>query len=97
MNRFLTSAIAAALAAMPHGSDPAPSRGTLRPETLTRGAEASIRRVGALRSARSAQTATAIAGDRVLITGGMQEGGAALRSYELFDARTNRIVAVGEM
>jgi hypothetical protein len=56
-----------------------------------------IRLVARLRVARAAATATAMAGDRVLVVGGMAEGGAALRSYELFDARANRVVAAGEM
>lgn len=33
----------------------------------------------------------------MLITGGMRNGGTAVRSYELFDASTHRSVAVGEM
>ena len=53
--------------------------------------------VGRMRVARAAATATTIAGDRVLIVGGMTGGGAALRDFEVFDATTNRITASGEM
>jgi Kelch motif len=47
--------------------------------------------------ARSGATATAIAGNRVLIAGGMTSGGGALREFEVVDASTNRVVRVGEM
>ncbi|MBA3560602.1 MAG: hypothetical protein H0W30_18630 [Gemmatimonadaceae bacterium] len=56
-----------------------------------------IRLVARLRVARAAATATTIAGDRVLIAGGMAEGGAAVRSYEVFGARSNTVVTVGDM
>lgn len=59
--------------------------------------EGTIQLVGRMRVARAAATATTIAGDRVLIVGGMTDGGAALREFEVFDASTNRIVASGEM
>ncbi|HEV7486475.1 MAG TPA: kelch repeat-containing protein [Thermoanaerobaculia bacterium] len=66
-------------------------------ETSPADSSAVIRRVGALRSARSAHAATALANNRVLVSGGMRNGGEALKSWELFDANTNQIVAVGEM
>jgi len=56
-----------------------------------------IELVAHMRVARSAGTATPIAGNRVLIAGGMTGGGSAIREYEVFDATTNRIVASGEM
>lgn len=59
--------------------------------------EATIQLVARMRVARAAATATTIAGDRVLIVGGMTDGGAALREFEVFDAPTNRIVASGDM
>src|ERR1044071_4461201 len=60
-------------------------------------AEGTIQLVGRMRVARAAATATAVAGNRVLIAGGMTEGGGALREFELFDASTNQVVATGEM
>lgn len=56
-----------------------------------------IELVGRMRLARSAQTATALAGDRVLIAGGMAGGANAVRGFEIFDAATNRVVAAGEL
>src|SRR5437899_454823 len=97
MTRQLASATLILLGALVHGERPSLSRNTTTAKTPTHAAEPSIRRVGALRSARSAQTATAIAGNRVLVAGGMQEGGAALRSFELFDASTNQVVTAGDM
>jgi hypothetical protein len=52
---------------------------------------------GRMRSSRAAATSTAIGGDRVLIAGGMTEGGGALHTFELFDATAGRIVATGDM
>ena len=60
-------------------------------------AEGRIELVGRMRMARAAETATTIAGDRVLIAGGMAEGGGAIRQFELYDARSNAIGATGEM
>jgi hypothetical protein len=59
--------------------------------------EGTIQLVARMRVARAAATAAAIAGNRVLIVGGMTDGGVALREFEVFDASTNRIVASGEM
>ena len=72
----------------------APTQSNLPVSTSPDGA---IRLVGRMRVARAAATATTIAGNRVLIAGGMREGGDALREYEVFDATTNRVVASGEM
>ena len=60
-------------------------------------AEGSVRLVGRMRVARSGATATAIAGNRVLVAGGMAGRGGALKEFEVIDASTNRIVSVGEM
>jgi hypothetical protein len=68
-----------------------------RSPTLPGGGEAPIQLVGRMRVARAAATATAVAGNRVLIAGGMTEGGGALREFEVFDASTNQVVATGEM
>ncbi|MDQ3518414.1 MAG: kelch repeat-containing protein, partial [Gemmatimonadota bacterium] len=65
--------------------------------TPAHGERDTIRLVARLRVARAAATATTIAGDRVLIAGGMAEGGAAVRSYEVFGARSNTVVTVGDM
>src|ERR1019366_1818037 len=72
---------------------------TGRPQTATvTGSERSdIRLVARMHLARSAATATATAGDRVLIAGGMAEGATAVRGYEVFDAVNNRVEAVGQM
>lgn len=59
--------------------------------------EGTIQLVGRMRVARAAATATTIAGHRVLIVGGMTEGGGALREFEVFDASTNRVIASGQM
>lgn len=64
---------------------------------VSRPTKGTIELVGRMRVARAAATATTIAGDRVLIAGGMTEGGGALREYEVFDASTNHVVALGEM
>ena len=64
---------------------------------VSRPVEGTIQLVGRMRVARAAATATTIAGDRVLIVGGMAEGSGALREFEVFDASTNRVVASGEM
>lgn len=56
-----------------------------------------IRLVARMHLARSAATATATAGDRVLIAGGMAGGGTAVRGYEVFDAVNNRVAAAGQM
>jgi hypothetical protein len=64
---------------------------------LTTRVEDTIQLVGRMRVARAAATATTLPGDRVLIAGGMVEGGGALREFEIFDALTNRVVATGEM
>lgn len=56
-----------------------------------------IELVGRMRLARAAQTATTLAGDRVLIAGGMAGGANAVRGFEIFDASTNRVAAAGEM
>jgi hypothetical protein len=50
-----------------------------------------------MRLARAAQTATTLAGDRVLIAGGMSGGGGAVREFEVFDAAANRAVATGNL
>jgi hypothetical protein len=60
-------------------------------------AEGTIQLVGHMRLARAAATATVISSDRILITGGMAQGGGTLREFEIFDASTNRIVGTGEM
>jgi len=65
--------------------------------TVSKRVECAIQPVGRTGVARAAATAAAIAGDRVLIAGGMTEGGGALSEFEIFDASTNRIVASGEM
>lgn len=65
--------------------------------TAARQVDGTMQLVGRMSVARAAATATAIAGDRVLITGGMAEGGGALREFEVFDASTNRIATAGEM
>jgi hypothetical protein len=83
------TAIAASVVALSLGLPSA------RPRPLE--TEGRIRLVGHMRSARAAQTATTIADDRVLIAGGMAEGGGAVRTFEIFDARTNRITLAGEM
>lgn len=63
---------------------------------VSRPVEGTIQLVGRMRVARAAATATTIAGDRVVIVGGMTESGGALREFEVFDASTNRVVASGE-
>ncbi len=63
----------------------------------SRPVEGRIHLVGRMHVARAAATATTITGNRVLIVGGMTEGGGALREFEVFDASTNRVVASGEM
>jgi hypothetical protein len=72
----------------------APSQSSLPLPTSVDGA---IKLVGRMRVARAVATATTIAGNRVLIVGGMREGGDALGEYEVFDATTNRVVASGEI
>lgn len=64
---------------------------------VARRVEGTMQLVGRMRVARAAATATAIAGDRVLIVGGMAEGGGALREFEVFDASTNRVATSGTM
>lgn len=64
---------------------------------ISRPVEGTIQLVGRMRMARAVATATPITDDRVLIAGGMGEGGAAIREFEIFDALTNRVVASGEM
>ncbi len=59
--------------------------------------EGRIELVGRMRLARAAQTSTTLAGDRVLIAGGMSGGGGAVRDFEIFDAATNRVVAAGTL
>lgn len=59
--------------------------------SAARHVDGTMQLVGRMRVARAAATATAMAGDHVLITGGMAEGGGALREFEVFDASTNRI------
>jgi len=53
--------------------------------------------VATMHVARAAHTLTPLPGDRVLIAGGMPEGGTATRSFEIFDARRNALVASGNM
>ncbi|MEP6989600.1 MAG: kelch repeat-containing protein [bacterium] len=65
--------------------------------TATTPTASTIELAGRMRVARSVATATAIGGHRMLIAGGMTEGGGALREFEIFDASTNRIVASGDM
>ena len=93
MIRFFTPAIAGIVFALPQCGSPPVSDGAERSESLPADSSAIIRRVGNLRSARSAHTATAIAGNRVLVSGGMESP----RSWEIFDAGTNQTVAGGEM
>lgn len=59
--------------------------------------EGTIQLVGHMRIGRAAATASAISNDRVLIAGGMVNGGSALREFEVFDAAAQRVVAVGDM
>ncbi len=61
------------------------------------GGEGRIALVSRMRLARAAQTATTIAGDRVIIAGGMTEGGGAVSEFEIFDGATNRVVSAGAM
>ena len=65
--------------------------------SAARRVDGAMQLVGRMRVARAAATATAIADSRVLITGGMAEGGRALREFEVFDASTSRIAMSGEM
>ena len=95
MNVFKVIA-AAALVGLPRAA-PSPSHLASRSTAFTAHAEPSVRRAGALRTPRSAQAATPIAGNRVLVTGGMPDGGGGTRSFELYDANADRIVAVGDM
>src|SRR5437899_10399842 len=97
MARLLVAMTGLALVAFSTNGLPSLHPGTRNAESLSSSARASIRRTGELRSARSAQTATAIAKNRVLVAGGMREGGAALRSFEVFEATTNHTVATAEM
>ena len=62
-----------------------------------RSVDGKIELIARMRVGRSAATATALPGSRVLITGGMTSGGGAIREFEVFDATTSRIVAAGEM
>jgi hypothetical protein len=65
--------------------------------SISRPVEGTIELVGRMRVARAVATATTITDDRVLIAGGMTEGGGTLREFEVFDASTNRVIASGEM
>jgi hypothetical protein len=65
--------------------------------SVARSVGGAVQLVGRLRLARSVATATTIGGNRVLIAGGMTEGAGAIREFEVFDASTNSVVAVGEM
>ncbi len=96
MIRLLVPAIATMVLALPECGTRTLSESAEQSET-PRDSAAIIRRVGALRSARSVHAATAIARNRVLVTGGMQNGGESVRSWELFDAGTNHTIAVGQM
>ena len=53
--------------------------------------------VATMHVARAAHTVTLLPGNRVLIAGGMPEGGTATRSFEIFDAGRNALVASGDM
>ena len=53
--------------------------------------------VATMHVARAAHTLTPLPGDRVLIAGGMPDGGTATRSFEIFDARRNAVVSSGDM
>jgi hypothetical protein len=64
---------------------------------MKKAVDGTIQLVGRMRIARSAATATTIAGDRVLIVAGMTGGGGSLREFEVFDASTNRVVASGDI
>ena len=59
--------------------------------------EGTIQLVGRMRIGRAAATVSTISNDRVLIAGGMVDGGSALREFEVFDATTRRVVAAGDM
>ena len=50
-----------------------------------------------MRIGRAAATVSTISNDRVLIAGGMVDGGSGVREFEVFDAVTRRIIAVGDM
>ncbi|MEO7521689.1 MAG: kelch repeat-containing protein [Gemmatimonas sp.] len=72
--------------------------GVIAPTTPpSRSAEGTMQLVARMRVARSAATSTTLPGDRVLIAGGMTQGNGALRSFEVFDTRTLRITASGNM
>jgi len=59
--------------------------------------KAAVERVATLGEARAAHTATPLRSGRVLIAGGMVQGGGALASAEIFDPVTNRVRAIRPM
>jgi len=57
----------------------------------------SIQQVTALRTARAAHTATTLPDGKVLLAGGMADGGGSLASVELFDPAANRVEEAGSL
>lgn len=57
----------------------------VQPASLTVEPSGAIRRVGTLRTARAAHTATTLPSGEVLVAGGMATGGGGLATAELFD------------
>src|SRR5688572_24504003 len=56
-----------------------------------------VNRVGTLRSARAAHTATTLRSGEVLMVGGMADGGNSLSSAELFDPERNTLQEAGAL
>jgi hypothetical protein len=56
-----------------------------------------VRQVAALRTARAAHTATTLPSGRVLVAGGMADGGGSVASVELFDPARNTVQEVASL